>query len=337
MLSAARPIPQWLSDPDTPPQLRQQLELAQKIRAFASQQLALPDNASYTRYADLHRSSAVWNVFAAQELSLELKTWCYPLFGCASYRGYFRQSDAEALARELSAQGLDVFVAPVPAYSTLGWFSDPLLNTFVNWPEPQLAGLIFHELAHQLLYVSDDTRFNESFATAVEREGVRRWVQARDDPRLRELYAQEQAHQADLAALLEQARADLRQAYASSAPATERRQRKEQILAQLQAQYLALRDTRWDGYDGYDGFFRAPWNNARLAALAAYQDDVPAFEALLAREHRDLPSFYREVKKLADMAPEKRNARLRALASSATDLPIRDTMHDRQSVAAHAQ
>ncbi|HYA65148.1 MAG TPA: aminopeptidase [Burkholderiaceae bacterium] len=336
LLSSARPIPEWLSDPSTPPELRQRLELARKIRTFASQELALPDNASYTRYADLHRSSAVWNVFATPELSLTLKTWCYPFFGCAAYRGYFHQTDAEAFAQKLAAEGLDVFVAPIPAFSTLGWFSDPLLNTFVEWPEPQLAGLIFHELAHQLVYVSDDTRFNESFATAVEREGVARWVKARNDAQLREQFAQEQAHQADLLALLEQVRGQLQQTYESSAPTPQLRQRKAQILAGLQASYRMLRDGRWGGFDGYDGFFRTPWTNARLAALAAYQDDVPAFEALLAREQGDLPRFYGEVKKLAALAPEERNARLRALAPPPADAPIRDTMRWQQQVAAHA-
>lgn len=334
MLSAARPIPEWLADPATPPELRQRLELAREIRAFASRELALPDNGSYTRYADLHRSSAVWNVFATTELSLELKTWCYPLFGCASYRGYFRQADADALAQQLAAKGMDVFVAPVPAYSTLGWFSDPLLNTFVGWPEPELARLIFHELAHQLVYVSDDTRFNESFATAVEREGVARWVAARNDPRLREQLALEQSRHADLLALLQRVRAELQEVYESAAPDAQRRQRKAQILSELQANYQVLRDQHWGGYDGYDGFFRMPWGNARLAALAAYQDDVPAFEALLVREHGDLRRFFVEVKKIAALAPRERDAQLRALAPGPSDAPIRDTMGGQPSVAA---
>ena len=334
MLSAARPIPEWLADPATPPELRQRLELARDIRSFASQELALPDNASYTRYADLHRSSAVWNVFATAEFSLELKTWCYPFFGCASYRGYFHQADADALAQQLAAKGMDVFVAPVPAYSTLGWFSDPLLNTFVGWPEPELARLIFHELAHQLVYVSDDTRFNESFATAVEREGVARWIAARNNPQLREQLAQEQSRHSDLLALLQDVRGQLQTVYESGAPEAQRRQRKAQILAQLQTRYQELRDQRWGGYVGYDGFFRTPWSNARLAALAAYQDDVPAFEALLAREHGDLRRFFQEVKKLAALAPAERNARLRALAPAPSDAPIRDTMRWQPGVAA---
>lgn len=334
LLSAARPIPEWLADPSTPPQLRRQLELAHEIRTFASRALALPDNRSYTEYADLHRSSAVWNVFATPELSLDLKTWCYPLFGCAAYRGYFHQADADALAQALTAQGMDVFVAPVPAFSTLGWFSDPLLNTFVDWPEPQLARLIFHELAHQLVYVSDDTRFNESFATAVEREGLARWVRARNDPQLRTQYEQEQARHEDLLALLQQTRDELQQAYASAAPAWQLRQRKREILARLGERYQQLREQRWGGYDGYDRLFRTPWSNARLAAMAAYQDDVPAFEALLAREHGDLPRFFQEVKTLAALAPAERNARLAALAPRPAEAAIHATMRGQRVVAA---
>ena len=173
LLAAARPIPDWLADPKTPADLKQRLELAVRIRAFASHDLGLPDNRSYTRYADLKRPAAVWNVFATPELSLKLETWCYPVFGCAQYRGYFDRAGADGLAARLAAAGDDVEVGAIPAFSTLGWFSDPLLNTFISWPETELAGLIFHELTHQTVYVADDTVFNESYATAVEREGVR--------------------------------------------------------------------------------------------------------------------------------------------------------------------
>jgi len=326
LLSAARPVPDWLADPATPDDLKQRLELAQRIRHFASQELALPDNRSYTEYADLHRSSAVWNVFATPPLSLELKTWCYPLFGCASYRGYFHQQDADDLAASLSAAGLDVFVAPVPAYSTLGWLPDPLLNTFIRWPEPELARLIFHELAHQVVYVRDDTRFNESFATAVEREGVARWVAARNDPALRTQFEQQRSRHADLLQLLQRTRQELQEVYASAAPPAQRQERKRAVLEQLPARYRELREGRWSGYGGFDEFFRLPWNNARLAAMAAYQDDVPAFEALLASEHGDLVHFYAEVKKLAALAPEQRQTELRALAPIAAQARIGATM-----------
>jgi predicted aminopeptidase len=172
LMAAARPIADWVEDPATPDALRERLLRAKEIRRFAAESLGLPDNRSYTAFADLQRPAAVWNVFATPELSLELKTWCYPVLGCAGYRGYFERADAEAMAAELQAAGFDVNVVPVPAYSTLGWFNDPLLNTFIYAPDVELARLVFHELSHQIAYARDDTVFNESFATAVEREGA---------------------------------------------------------------------------------------------------------------------------------------------------------------------
>ena len=314
LLAAARPVEDWIADPATPAELRQRLELAVRIRRFASQDLALPDNRSYTRYADLHRSSAVWNVFATPELSLELQTWCYPVFGCAAYRGYFAQADAQQLATELRAQGSDAAVTPVPAFSTLGWLSDPLLSTFLRWPEPELARLIFHELAHQVVYVRDDTRFNESFASAVERAGLARWVAQRDDPALREQYRQYEMHHQGLLALVGQARAQLQALYGSGQPEARRRSGKQAIFEDLGARYRVVRDTQWGGYAGYDAFFQAPWNNARVAALAAYQDDVPAFEALLAQEQGQMPRFFDAVRRLAALPAAQRASALQALA-----------------------
>lgn len=314
MLSDARPVTEVIADPATPPEVRERLRLAARIRAFAAQDLALPDNASYKRYTDLHRASAVWNVFATPELSLTLKTWCYPLFGCAAYRGYFAPADAEALAAQLRRAGLDAYVAPVPAYSTLGWFSDPLLSTFIDWPEPELARLIFHELAHQVVYVSDDTRFNEGFATAVEQAGLQRWVAARGDPALAAQYARYRRRHADFLELIAGTGRALQEVYASGLPPDAQRRRKREVFEELQARYRAVRDERWDGYKGLDAFFDAPWNNARVASLAAYEDDVPAFEALLAREHGDMKAFYTQVRKLGELRAREREAALRALA-----------------------
>ena len=323
LLAAARPVDDWLADPATPADLRERLALALRIRRFAAQALGLPDNRSYTRYADLHRASAVWNVFATPALSLTLDTWCYPVFGCAGYRGYFARPDADRLAAELAAQGLDAIVVPVPAFSTLGWFSDPLLNTFVRWPEPELARLIFHELAHQVVYVRDDTRFNESFATAVERAGLSRWVERRDDATLSEQYRQYQVHHAGLLALVGRTQRELQSLYASQLPEEQQRQRKQEILDALPARYRQLRDSAWSGFRGYDEFFLAPWNNARIAALAAYQEDVPAFEALLAGEGGDLPRFFARVRELARLAPPERERALQALAPARVAVDVR--------------
>ncbi|GIL05656.1 MAG: hypothetical protein AMXMBFR72_39120 [Betaproteobacteria bacterium] len=322
LLAAARPIDDWLADPAAPASLKQRLERARAIRAFASSELGLPDNRSYTAYADLKRPAVVWNVFAAPELSLRLKTWCYPLFGCASYRGYFDRDDAQALAAELHAEGYDVHVGPVPAYSTLGWMDwlggDPLLNTFIGYPDGELARMIFHELAHQVVYVKDDTVFNESFATAVERIGVRRWLAAHGDDKLRAEYARFEARRADFVGLLLAHRRRLDEAYAHGTDA-EKRERKRAIFADLQREYARLKETRWDGWAGYDRFFAQALGNAHLAAVGAYHDLVPAFEAMLEQQGGDLRRFYAEVRRLAALAKAEREAELRALAPSAAD------------------
>jgi predicted aminopeptidase len=328
LITSSRPVSDWIDDPATPATLRERLELAERIRNFASQRLALPDNRSYRRYVDLHRTSAVWNVFATPPYSLTLKTWCYPFFGCAGYRGYFDQKDADEYARGLEAQGLDTYVGPVPAFSTLGWLPDPLLSTFINYPELELARLIFHELAHQIVYVHGDTRFNESFAVSVERAGLARWVAERNDPALGAEYARTRMRHEDVAALVAETRRALVALYrtvpdpAPPAALPEFAAAKARIYADLPRRYERLRDERWAGYHGYDAFFRLPWNNARMAAMAAYSDDVPAFEALLAREGGDFARYFAAVRKLAALEPAARDAELRALGGDpAASLP----------------
>jgi predicted aminopeptidase len=321
MVAAARPIDDWLQDPAAPEALRARLRTALEMRRFAAQSLGLPDNRSYTAYADLKRPAAVWNVFATPELSLQLKTWCYALFGCAGYRGYFDQAAAQATAAELKAQGYDVNVAPVPAYSTLGWTNwlggDPLLNTFIHWPEAELARLIFHELAHQVLYVKDDTVFNESFATAVERAGVRRWIVQRGDPALAQAYARYEERRADFLQLLLAHRSRLEQVFAGSGSDEVKRARKREVFADLQVAYARTRAERWGGFAGYDRFFDRALNSAHLAAVGAYNDWVPAFEALLAREGDDLPRFYAAVRRLAGQPRAERDAALRSMVPEA--------------------
>ena len=310
LMSAARPIDEWLQDPATPEPLKRKLRQARLIREFASRELAEPDNRSYTRYADLKRAAAVWNVFATPELSTRLKTWCYPFFGCASYRGYFDRSDAQKLADQLASQGYDAAVGPVQAYSTLGWLHDPLLNTFIDLPEPELARLIFHELAHQVVYVRDDTVFNESFATAVEREGLRRWLQAQGSEALRAESEQGEQRQAQFLQLLTSTRDLLDQVYASAISDQDKRARKQATFAELQERYRALRDGAWGGYQGYDRFFAQHLNNAHLAAIGAYYDRVPAFEALMHRTGGDMAAFFREVKRIAALRKDARDREL---------------------------
>jgi predicted aminopeptidase len=316
LMQAARPIDDWLADDGTPAALKERLRLAREMRTFASAQLGLPDNRSYTAYADLKRPAVVWNVFATPELALTLKTWCYPLFGCAGYRGYFAEGQAQRTAAALKTQGYDVNVAPVPAYSTLGWLNwlggDPLLNTFIQWPEAELARLIFHELAHQVLYVADDTVFNESFATAVEREGVRRWIAQRADARLSDAFAQYELRRADFIALLLAHQAKLVQAFAEGSD-EDKRARKQAVFADLHAAYQRVKAERWGGFAGYDRFFNRELNSAHLAAVGAYNDLVPAFEALLRQHDNDLPAFYAAVRWLGAQPRAERDRALAAL------------------------
>jgi predicted aminopeptidase len=315
VLEAARPIPDVIADPQSPPPLRHRLERAQQIRRYASDELALPDNGSYTRYADLHRPYVVWNVFAAPELSLQLKQWCYPVIGCAGYRGYFDRDAAERAADELRADGYEVHVSGVPAYSTLGWFPDPLLNTFIGGTEGQLAGLVFHELAHQVVYVGGDTTFNESFATAVEREGVRRWLASHGNDASRQAYAEFAQRRAQFLELLLKYRRLLQENYASDDSDDTKRARKQQLFAELSEEYVVLKAS-WGGYAGYDRFFGQKLTNAHLAAIGAYNDLVPSFDALLAQAGGDFPRFYGEVKRIAALSKDERDSSLLRLQTA---------------------
>ncbi len=314
VLEAARPIPEVIADPQSPPPLKQRLERAQQIRRYASDELALPDNGSYKRYADLKRPYVVWNVFAAPELSLELKQWCYPVIGCAGYRGYFDKDAAEQAADELRAGGYEVQVSGVPAYSTLGWFPDPLLNTFIGGTEGQLAGLVFHELAHQIVYVGGDTTFNESFATAVEREGVRRWLAAHGTEASRQAYVEFAQRRAQFLQLLLKYRRLLQETYAGDATDDAKRARKQQLFAELAREYDQLKAS-WGGFAGYDRYFGQKLTNAHLAAVGAYNDLVPAFDALLAQSG-DFATFYAEVRRIAAMPKAEREEALQRLQTA---------------------
>lgn len=318
MLQAAQPVDELLADPATDAALAARLRLARDIRAYASQRLALPDNDSYTRYADLKRPFVVWNVFATPELSMKLEQWCFPVVGCVTYRGYYERAAADAYAQRLRDRGLEAHVGGVPAYSTLGWTSDPLLNTFIRYPDGELARLIFHELAHQVVYAQNDTTFNESFATAVEEAGVERWLADRADARAREQYAAWSARRRDFVALLARHRALLEKAYADDADDATKRARKARILGDLRAEYERIKQERWGGFAGYDRWFAQPLTNAHLAAVGTYTEWVPAFRALLARERGELPRFYEAVRALSKLPKAEREARLEALAPRAT-------------------
>ena len=332
LLQAARPIDDWLHDPATPAPLKARLALAQRLRAFSVTDLDLPDNDSYRRYADIHRAAAVWNVAAAPADSLTLKRWCFIVVGCVGYRGYFDEAAAQAEGDALRGQGgLEVTVYGVPMYSTLGrldWLGgDPLLSTVIGYPEGALARILFHELAHQKLYVAGDTDFNESWATAVAQLGARRWLARHADAAVRQADALAQQRQQAFRALTHATRAELSAIYDKKKAAAHADQAwvamKSEAMARFRQRYRALKAS-WAAagspFDGYDRWV-AHANNASLALQAAYDGWVPAFEALFDREGDDWARFHAAVRELAALPKDERDARLRALMPAATPPP----------------
>jgi len=315
VMRRAEPIAARIADPATPPELRAKLEQVVAIREFASRELALPDNGSYRTYADIGRPYVLWNVFAAAEFSVEPQQSCFPVAGCVAYRGYYRQASADAYGAGLNTDGYDVHVYGVPAYSTLGWFDDPVLSTFIRYPDAELARLVFHELAHQVVYVKGDTMFNESFAVAVEEEGVRRWLERNATPAERDAYAAARQRRADFVRLVLRYREKLDAFYRETLPDEAKRAGKAKRLAEMEADYRALKAS-WGGFAGYDRWFDGGVNNAKLASVATYEELAPAFRALLAREQGDLSRFYAAVKALAKLEKAERDAQLAALAGS---------------------
>jgi predicted aminopeptidase len=294
LLSAARPIDSWLSDPATSPELKQRLETARRIREFATRELHLPDNASYTAYADLGRRFAVYNVFAAPKFSVEPKPECFPITGCVAYRGFFSEKDALRYAEKLRAEGYDVYVGGILAYSTLGWFDDPLLSTFIRYPDSQVARLVFHELAHQVVYAKNDTTFNESFAVVVEEEGVRRWLETEGRSAELAAFHAAQARKRDLAARIKETRERLKHIYATQLSP-------EAMAEQKKGEFDRLRAA-------FPGTVPAEPNNAFLVSIALYNELVPAFERLLAVDNGNLDAFYARARHLAHEDRAQRDA-----------------------------
>ncbi|HEV7816244.1 MAG TPA: aminopeptidase [Janthinobacterium sp.] len=294
--SDARPIEDWLGDPATDPKLKARLAKARQIRKFAVSELGLPDNGSYKNYAALQRPFVLWNVVATPELSLKPLQWCFPIAGCVNYRGYYSKDSAQVYADELRAEHYDVQVGGVPAYSTLGWFDDPLLSTFINYSDAELARMIFHELAHQVVYVPGDSRFNESFAVSVEEAGVQRWLDKYGNDAMRQNYDLYTARRRDFLALLMKHRDALEANYARKASKQSKRQEKARIFAELKSDYQSLKAS-WGGYAGYDRWFAEPLSNAHLASIATYNDFLPGFRAM--QQGKSFPEFYAAVKQLA--------------------------------------
>jgi len=320
MMRRARPLDEVVADPGTPGALKVRLARARVIRAFASTELGLPDNRSFTAYADLGRPFVLWNVFATEELSMQLKPWCFPVAGCIGYRGYYDREDALRFARQLREAGLEAHVGGVPAYSTLGWFPDPLLSTFINYPEGEMARLIFHELAHQVVYVKGDTTFNESFASAVEEIGIDRWFAVHPDPAALGAYREGAQRRRNFVALLVRHKSMLEAVYAQAPDEATKRQGKQTVFDGLRTDYQLLKQS-WGGFSGYDRWFAEPLTNAHLAAVGAYNDRLPAFRELYEQSGAQLPALYDAVRELAALPKPQRDARLDELALRATQRP----------------
>lgn len=315
IMTARQDVGKLIEDPSTPKALRARMASASAIRKFATDKLALPDNNSYRSYVDIGRDSVTWAVFAAPELSLTPRTWCFPVFGCVPYRGYFSRKSAVETAVELQGQGMDVYVTGITAYSTLGWSSDPLLSTMFSEDETYLAGLVFHELAHQRVYVHDDSAFNEAFAVAVETTGVKKWLRATGDTAALRRYEAARRRKAEFLTLVSQTRDELTQVYSNSGTSEQKLAAKTAAIERLRMRYRHMRDRRWGRYRGYDAWFASPINNAKLAATSVYSDQVAAFLGLFDLCSGDYIRFYASVRRIGALDEAHRAEALAAADS----------------------
>jgi predicted aminopeptidase len=298
ILRSREPISDLIEDADTPAGLRKKLIFIQTVRDFAEKQLHLPVNDHYLSYVELNRPYVVWNVFAAPEFSLKPKTWCFPIVGCVAYRGYFSEQDARRFGDALQQEGYDVFIGGAIAYSTLGWFDDPVLSTFLYLNAPETAALIFHELAHAILYIQDDTAFNEGFATAVEQEGLRRWQSSASDLKGYENWLLKGQRRQRFISLVSKYRAKLEDLYQGNLPLTEKRNQKAAVFNQMRSEFLDLKSDH-NALAAYDAWFSHPLNNAQLISVSTYHDWVPAFRKILSESGGDLEEFYQRCRQLA--------------------------------------
>ncbi len=304
-----RPIAAVMADPATPPALRAQLAKVAGMRDFASRELGLPDNSSYRRYVDAGPDAVVWNVFAAREFSVEPRRWCFPVVGCVEYRGYFSAARARGFAAQLRRAGYDVTVQGAAAYSTLGLFADPVLSTMLGWSDAELAGIIFHELTHQLVYAPGDAPFDEALASLVEEEGVRRWLVAQGRAEDLAAYLQARERQRAVTRLLLQARQRLAALYAAGGEPAALRAAKAGVFDALRQDYRQLR-AGWGGYAGYDALFAGELNNASLLPAATYDQCLPGLRRELDALHGDLRAFYARARELGRMPAAQRDARV---------------------------
>ena len=313
VMRATRPIEEVMADPRTSPEVRDKLHRVQQMRAFAVTELHLPDNDSYREYADIGRPYVLWNVVAAGEFSLQAHRWCFPVAGCVTYKGFFNREAAAAQADNLRQQGLDVDLYGVEAYSTLTWFADPILNTFIDSSDARLAGLLFHELAHQQFYLPGDSAFNEGFAMTVQTAGVRRWFLRNAKPEAWQRYLEHREQVAVFQRFLRETRERLAELYRSDLPAPGMRQKKQQLITQALDQYAALKNSgQLD--ERFDRWMARGLNNARLAGIATYRELLPGFQQLLSDCNDDFTCFYQQVEQLSSLPDDQRQARLQSIS-----------------------
>ncbi len=315
LLSGRKSIHRLLEDPAVSPEMKEKFRTVLDIRNFASSNLRLPDNGSYRCYVDLERPNVVWNVVAAPEFNLRPLQWCFPVAGCVTYRGFFDEEKAKKFAEDLRRKGNDVYLYGVSAYSTLGWFDDPILNTFFGRTDTDLAGLIFHELSHQKLYVKNDSFFNEAFAKTVEVEGVLRWLRSSGMTDQIPSYMEKKKRGEDFLDLVKGYQKELASLYRSPLDREVKRAEKELIFRDLREAYAHWKKG-WSDYSGYDRWFSQDLNNAKLASINTYHTYVPAFRALLKSSGGDFENFYEMAEKIGGLPPEKRLARMEELRNS---------------------
>ena len=311
ILQSRQPISQIMADPDSPEILRQRLAYLMEVRTFADKDLHLPVANNYLTYVDLKGPYVAWNVVATPEFSMVPMTWCYPFVGCTAYRGYFAETDAHQYAELLQDQGYDVHVGGVTAYSTLGWFDDPVLSTFIRRSRASSTALLFHELAHQVLYVPDDTTFNESFATFVEQEGLRRWQEAPGNSAIYIEYSKNYRRQQQFVRLVFEHRQQLEVLYQTDLTPLQKRTKKASIFADMRNEFRHLKTTQ-TGLEAYNAWMSQPLNNAKIGGVVAYHDFVPAFSVILADNNGDLTRFYETCRRLAQKKKDERHRILRA-------------------------
>jgi len=318
LLRKRTPIETLLADPALDPSLKSSLGAVAEIRRFAVAELELPDNDSYTTYVDLERPYVVWNVVAAEEFSVEPKRWCFPFAGCVAYRGFFDRANAEEFQQQLVHEGYDTYSGGSSAYSTLGYFADPVLSTMIGGGEQYVASLLFHELAHQKLYVKDDSEFSEAFATAIEEYGTERWLETHGREGALDAYHRQLRYRADFAELIRAQQVRLRAVFASAESRDEMRAAKADAYHAMLADYAQVKQG-WGGNDAYDAWFAQPLNNATIAAVATYRRWVPALRARM--DALGLAAFYAEMTELAKLDVAQRAARLESWLNTVSTSP----------------